>query len=82
MDQVTRRMLVRETPSGRWGEPRDIAKLVTFLLSDDASYINGEDIMIDGGSTLHGAPRWYALDYTKSNTVDWEAHNERYPYAP
>ncbi|MEO8751833.1 MAG: SDR family oxidoreductase, partial [Casimicrobiaceae bacterium] len=77
-----RRMLVRETPSGRWGEPRDVAKLVTFLLSDDASYINGEDIMIDGGSTLHGAPRWYALDYTKSNAIDWESQNKRYPYAP
>jgi NAD(P)-dependent dehydrogenase (short-subunit alcohol dehydrogenase family) len=77
-----RRMLVRNTPAGRWGDPNDIAKLVAFLLSDDASYINGEDIMIDGGSTLHGAPRWYDLDYTKSQTVDWEAQNSRYPYAP
>jgi NAD(P)-dependent dehydrogenase (short-subunit alcohol dehydrogenase family) len=77
-----RRMLVRNTPVGRWGEPRDIAKLVTFLLSDDASYINGEDIMIDGGSTLHGAPAWYTLDYTKSNTIDWDSQNGRYPYAP
>jgi NAD(P)-dependent dehydrogenase (short-subunit alcohol dehydrogenase family) len=77
-----RRMLVRNTPAGRWGDPNDIAKLVAFLLSDDASYINGEDIMIDGGSTLHGAPRWYDLDYTKSQTIDWEAQNSRYPYAP
>jgi NAD(P)-dependent dehydrogenase (short-subunit alcohol dehydrogenase family) len=78
----SRRMLVRETPAGRWGEPRDVAKLVAFLLSGDASYINGEDIMIDGGSTLHGAPRWVALDYTKTNTVDWDAYKGRYPYAP
>jgi len=75
-----RNMLIRETPVGRWGEPRDIAKLVTFLLSDDASYINGEDIMIDGGSTLGGAPRWYSLDYTEAQKVDWDAQDRRYPY--
>jgi NAD(P)-dependent dehydrogenase (short-subunit alcohol dehydrogenase family) len=80
--EAWRRMLVRETPIGRWGEPRDIAKLVAFLLSEDAAYINGEDIMIDGGSTLQGAPRWYALDYTKFNTIDWEAQYGRYPYSP
>jgi hypothetical protein len=75
-------MLIRETPVGRWGAPRDVAKLVSFLLSDDAGYINGEDIMIDGGSTLGGAPRWYSLDYTKDNVADWDAQNERYPYSP
>jgi NAD(P)-dependent dehydrogenase (short-subunit alcohol dehydrogenase family) len=80
--EAWRRMLVRETPAGRWGAPSDVAKLVAFLLSPDASYINGEDIMIDGGSTLHGAPRWYALDYTKTNEIDWEDQNGRYPYAP
>lgn len=76
-----RRMLVRETPVGRWGEPRDVAKLVTFLLSDDAGYINGEDIMIDGGSTLQGAPRWYTFDYSKTNAVDWNEQFGRWPYA-
>jgi NAD(P)-dependent dehydrogenase (short-subunit alcohol dehydrogenase family) len=75
-----KRMLVRQTPVGRWGEPRDVAKLVAFLLSDDAGYINGEGIMIDGGSTLHGAPRWYSLDYTKENEADWEAMFSEYPY--
>ena len=76
------RMLRRETPAGRWGRTEDVAKLVTFLLSADASYINGEDIMIDGGSTLHGAPRWYALDYTKANECDWDAAFGRFPFAP
>jgi NAD(P)-dependent dehydrogenase (short-subunit alcohol dehydrogenase family) len=80
--EAWQRMLVRETPVGRWGEPGDVAKLVVFLLSDDAAYINGEDIMIDGGSTLLGAPRWYSLDYTKSQDVDWDSQYRRYPYAP
>jgi NAD(P)-dependent dehydrogenase (short-subunit alcohol dehydrogenase family) len=77
-----RRMLVRETPVGRWGEPHDVAKLVAFLLSDDAGYINGEDIMIDGGSTLQGAPRWYTFDYSKTNEIDWEGQFKHWPYAP
>ena len=79
-DERIRRMLVRQTPVGRWGEPEDVAKLVAFLLSDDAGYINGEGIMIDGGSTLHGFPRWYALDYSQRNACDWEALFEEYPY--
>jgi NAD(P)-dependent dehydrogenase (short-subunit alcohol dehydrogenase family) len=79
-EEKWRRMLVRETPVGRWGKPQDVAKLVAFLLSEDAAYINGEGIMIDGGSTLHGFPRWYALDYTKQNECDWNAAFERYPF--
>ncbi|MGE3595984.1 MAG: SDR family NAD(P)-dependent oxidoreductase [Dehalococcoidia bacterium] len=75
------RMLVRQTPVGRWGQAADVAKLVAFLLSDDAAYVNGEDIMIDGGSTLHGAPRWYSLDYTRTGVCDWDEPLQKYPYA-
>jgi NAD(P)-dependent dehydrogenase (short-subunit alcohol dehydrogenase family) len=75
-----RNMLQRQTPAGRWGQTADVAKLVAFLLSEDADYINGEDIMIDGGSTLHGAPRWYSLDYTQANACDWQGPLEKYPY--
>jgi NAD(P)-dependent dehydrogenase (short-subunit alcohol dehydrogenase family) len=39
---------------GRWGEPEDIAKAVLFLASDDSSYINAIELMVDGGAT--GAP--------------------------
>lgn len=75
-----RRMLTTQTPVGRWGRTEDVAKLVAFLLSEDAGYVNGEDIMIDGGSTLHGAPRWYALDYSEANVCDWNAALGQYPY--
>ena len=37
------------------GEPQDIADLVTFLVSDQARYITGQSIQIDGGMSVHGA---------------------------
>jgi len=37
------------TPLSRVGEPGEVASLVTFLLSDEASFINGVEIPIDGG---------------------------------
>jgi NAD(P)-dependent dehydrogenase (short-subunit alcohol dehydrogenase family) len=40
-----------ESPMGRIGRPEEVAKTVTFLASDDASYITGDDVFIDGGST-------------------------------
>ncbi|HLD03268.1 MAG TPA: SDR family NAD(P)-dependent oxidoreductase [Candidatus Dojkabacteria bacterium] len=37
---------------GRVGKPEDVAHLVAFLASDKAGYINGEEILVDGGSVL------------------------------
>lgn len=40
------------TPIKRLGEPEDIAKAVKFLASDDASFITGTDLLVDGGLHL------------------------------
>jgi len=37
------------TPMRRWGDPKDVGKLALFLCSDDASFITGTDVVIDGG---------------------------------
>lgn len=44
--------LVEETVLGRLGEPREAAEAAAFLVSDDASYMNGETLVVDGGASF------------------------------
>ena len=44
--------LADETPLGRIGMPQDVAKTVKFLISDDAAFITGQNIVVDGGISL------------------------------
>jgi 3-oxoacyl-[acyl-carrier protein] reductase len=49
LDEDTLRELCDETPLMRLGTPRDVSSLALFLASDDASFITGQCIGVDGG---------------------------------
>ena len=52
--RTTRRALAARYPMKRLGVPNDTSKLAAFLLSDDASWITGQTVVIDGGITTMG----------------------------
>ena len=47
-----RESMERRTPLGRLGTPTDIAAAAAFLLSEEASFITGADLVVDGGWTI------------------------------
>ena len=55
-DEAARRTILSRTPLGRPGEPAEVARVVLFLASDEASYVTGEVVTVDGGRM--------ALNYT------------------
>jgi NAD(P)-dependent dehydrogenase (short-subunit alcohol dehydrogenase family) len=51
-DEETRRRLVASTPLRRLGKPSEVAGLVAYLASDEAAFVTGADMIIDGGWTI------------------------------
>jgi 3-oxoacyl-[acyl-carrier protein] reductase len=53
----------KNTPLGRSGTPAEVAAAIAFLASDDASYITGQGIVVDGGNTIQeykgASEEWY-----------------------
>ena len=48
--------LVASVPMGRMGSPDELAKAVSFLASDDSSYVTGIELFVDGGMAQIQAP--------------------------
>ena len=49
--EAAKQKLPREIPLGRLGKPAEVAELCVYLLSDEAAFITGADLPIDGGLT-------------------------------
>lgn len=52
-DPENERRMAATVPLGRLGEVEDVAAVVAFLASDDARYVNGEVVLVDGGMRTH-----------------------------
>ena len=50
-DAATRKMLMENTPVGRFGQPEDIGNAAVFLALDESSFITGHNLVVDGGWT-------------------------------
>jgi 3-oxoacyl-[acyl-carrier protein] reductase len=59
--QEVRERVIGRTPMGRYGTPEEVADVIAFLCSDDARFVTGHDLRVDGGLTataiLLGGPR-------------------------
>ena len=47
-----RAQFLAKIPAGRFGQPEEIARLALYLCSEDAGFITGTDVVIDGGWTV------------------------------
>jgi NAD(P)-dependent dehydrogenase (short-subunit alcohol dehydrogenase family) len=66
-----RRRLLDETPIGRLGNPSDVAAATHFLASDEAAFITGASLLVDGGQSIYNQPSWYHQDRTTEHTPAW-----------
>ena len=52
LSEEYKKSAIEQTPLGRLGEPEDVAKAVAFLVSDDAAFITGQVLSVDGGMVM------------------------------
>jgi len=52
LPQAIKDSVQKITPAGRFGQPEEIAAAVAYLTSDEAGYVNGQVLAVDGGMTM------------------------------
>jgi 3-oxoacyl-[acyl-carrier protein] reductase len=53
MEDDAKSSIIKNIPLGRIGDVSDVSELVMFLASEDASYITGQTISVDGGLLMY-----------------------------
>ncbi len=51
--QAMKDAYLAKVPAGRWGEPRDVAGAVVYFASDEAAFVTGQTVSVNGGNTVH-----------------------------
>ena len=52
LSEKVKEVMMQEIPAGRMGTPEDVANAVAFLVSDEAAYITGQVLAVDGGMVM------------------------------
>lgn len=60
-----------ETPIGRLGSPEDVAGAIAYFASPEATFITGATLLIDGGQSIYGQPRWMRQDRREAFAPRW-----------
>jgi 3-oxoacyl-[acyl-carrier protein] reductase len=53
LPEKVKEQIREQIPAGRFGEPEEVAEVVAFLVAEEAGYVTGQTIAVDGGMTMH-----------------------------
>jgi NAD(P)-dependent dehydrogenase (short-subunit alcohol dehydrogenase family) len=71
----------KRNPLGRFGTHEELANLAAFLVSDESGYINGHQVVMDGGEWLKGASEFSHLDDVLTEDM-WQAFKPKKKQSP